>query len=202
MERYKLFLFSRAIKRRFYKYYNKIKFIFIGVDLGRNSKIYDKVYIECNSSANIIIGKGFFLTSGDNFNSLCSNRRASIYVTKGALLKIGDYVGMSSPTIWCASKIVIGNNAHIGANCMIIDTDVHSKDYKHRDFRNEIMSDVIPMPINIGDDVWIGLNCIILKGVTIGNRSIIGAGSVVTKDIPANCIAAGNPCRVIKYNNN
>ena len=199
MERYKLFFVSRAIKRRFYKYYNRIKFILIGIDLGQNSKIYDKVYIECKSSANIRIGKGFFLTSGDN--PLCSNRRASIYVTKGGFLNIGDYVGMSSPTLWCASKIVIGNNAHIGANCMIIDTDVHSKDFKHRDFRNEIVSDVIPKPINIGDDVWIGLNCIILKGVTIGSRSIIGAGSVVTRDIPANCIAAGNPCKVIKFNN-
>jgi acetyltransferase-like isoleucine patch superfamily enzyme len=53
-------------------------------------------------------------------------------------------------------------------------------------------------PVTIEDDVWIGAQCIILKGVTIGARSIIGAGSVVTKDIPADCVAAGNPCRIIK----
>ncbi|MCH4017747.1 MAG: hypothetical protein LKE74_04740 [Prevotella sp.] len=55
-------------------------------------------------------------------------------------------------------------------------------------------------PIVIGNDVWLGANCLILKGVTIGARTIIGAGSVVTKDIPADCIAAGNPCEVIKIN--
>ena len=48
------------------------------------------------------------------------------------------------------------------------------------------------------DDVWIGARCIILKGVTIGERSVIGAGSVVVSDIPADCIAAGNPCKVIR----
>ena len=53
-------------------------------------------------------------------------------------------------------------------------------------------------PIVIEDDVWVGAHSIILKGVTIGARSIIGAGSVVTKSIPADCVAAGNPCRVIK----
>lgn len=53
-------------------------------------------------------------------------------------------------------------------------------------------------PIVIEDDVWLGTNSIVLKGVTIGARTIIGAGSVVTKDIPADCIAAGNPCKVIR----
>lgn len=53
-------------------------------------------------------------------------------------------------------------------------------------------------PVVIEDDVWVGAHCIILKGVTIGARSIIGAGSVVTKSIPADCVAAGNPCKVIK----
>lgn len=53
-------------------------------------------------------------------------------------------------------------------------------------------------PVVIEDDVWVGAHCIILKGVTIGARSVIGAGSVVTKSISADCVAAGNPCKVIK----
>ena len=56
-----------------------------------------------------------------------------------------------------------------------------------------------PAKIVIQDNVWIGMNCVVMKGVVIGENSIIGANSIVTKDIPANCIAAGNPCRVIKY---
>ena len=56
-------------------------------------------------------------------------------------------------------------------------------------------------PIVIEDDVLIGTRCIVLKGVTIGARSIIGSGSVVTKSIPADCIAAGNPCKVIRFIN-
>ena len=83
----------------------------------------------------------------------------------------------------------------IGGGVLIIDTDCHSIDWKvRRDSDNQICS----APITIEDDVWIGAQCIILKGVTIGARSIIGAGSVVTKDIPADCVAAGNPCRIIK----
>ena len=62
---------------------------------------------------------------------------------------------------------------------------------------NDSQTCVQSAPVTIEDDVWIGTNCIILKGVTIGARSVIGAGSVVTKNIPADCIAAGNPCRVI-----
>ena len=61
------------------------------------------------------------------------------------------------------------------------------------------MANRIDKEIIIGDDVLIGTNCIVLKGVRIGARSIIGAGSIVTKDIPSDCIAAGNPAKVIKY---
>ena len=55
-----------------------------------------------------------------------------------------------------------------------------------------------PKPIAIGNNVWIGMNCVIMRGVTIGENAVIGANSVVTKNIPANVIAAGSPCKVIK----
>ena len=53
--------------------------------------------------------------------------------------------------------------------------------------------------VHIGDNVWLGINVTVLKGVTIGENTVIGAGSIVTKDIPANVVAAGNPCKVIKH---
>ena len=112
---------------------------------------------------------------------------------------------MSSTRIWIANGLTIGNYVRIGACCLIMDTDTHQLDYRIRKFKPQTAAEIEwrrkeikTSPIKIEDDVWIGAHCIVLKGVTIGARSIIGAGSVVTKDIPADCIAAGNPCRVIR----
>ena len=97
--------------------------------------------------------------------------------------------------MWISKGLTIGNNVKIGACVLLIDTDSHPIDYKVRRVSNE---GVKSAPIVIEDDVWIGAHSIVLKGVTIGARSIIGAGSVVTKSIPSDCIAAGNPCKVIR----
>lgn len=88
-----------------------------------------------------------------------------------------------------------------------MDSDAHNLDYRIRaskELIDKISKDVLTAktaPIVIEDDVLIGTRCIILKGVTIGARSVIGSGSVVTKSIPPDCIAVGNPCRVIKIAN-
>ena len=110
---------------------------------------------------------------------------------------------MSSPCIWIQKKLTIGNHVNIGGNCIILDTDTHQIDYLARRGQkatvpNDPTTVIQSARVTIEDDVWIGANCIILKGVTIGARSVIGAGSVVTKSIPADCIAAGNPCKVVK----
>lgn len=102
---------------------------------------------------------------------------------------------MSSTRLWIHESARIGNNVKIGGCVLITDTDAHPMDYMARRSSNEGTKSA---PVVIEDDVWVGAHCIILKGVTIGARSIIGAGSVVTKSIPADCVAAGNPCRVIK----
>lgn len=80
-----------------------------------------------------------------------------------------------------------------------MDTDAHSVDFRVRRDINTDIKEKHSSPVVIEDDVLIGVNSIILKGVTIGARSVIGAGSIVTKSIPADCIAAGNPAKVIKY---
>jgi acetyltransferase-like isoleucine patch superfamily enzyme len=113
----------------------------------------------------------------------------------GGTLEIGDNVGISSCTIWAIDSITIGNRVIIGADSIIMDHNAHSLDYRERQNGG---GERKHSPIIIGDDVFIGTRCIILKGVKIGARTIIGAGSVVTTDIPSDCIAAGNPCRIIK----
>lgn len=175
-----------------------------GVLVGENCIIIGKVSIQ--GTGKISIGDNFYLTSGESINPICSNIQSSFYTeTPDSKILIGNNVGMSSPRMWVKTKLVIGNFVRVGGNVLFIDTDCHPIDYIHRrvdakkkygvDFiNNQIKS----APIIIGDDVWIGADSTILKGVTIGNRAIIGAGSVVTKDIPSDCIVAGNPCKVIR----
>lgn len=90
------------------------------------------------------------------------------------------------------AQVTIGSRTMFGPNVQIY-TATHPMDHKVRASGLENAK-----PIIIGDDVWVGGSAVICPGVTIGDRSVIGAGSVVTKDIPADVFAAGNPCRVIR----
>lgn len=145
----------------------------------------------------VSIGKNFRLVSSKLINPL-SRDTTCICVSDGASLQIGDDCGMSSPTIWVRKSIKIGNHVNFGGGCVLLDSDAHSINYIHRRDGIIDMANRIDKEIIIDDDVLIGANTIVLKGVHIGARSVIGAGSVVTKDIPADSIAAGNPVKVIK----
>lgn len=90
------------------------------------------------------------------------------------------------------AKVTFGNNVFIGPNCGFY-TPEHPIDAETRASGIEYAK-----PINIGNNVWFGGNVVVLSGVTIGDNVVIGAGSVVTKDIPSNTVAVGNPCHVIK----
>lgn len=111
---------------------------------------------------------------------------------RGGTLKIGDYCLISPGVrISAAQSIEIGNNVMFAANVYVSDSDWHGIYNRIRPFR-------CTKPVVIQDNVWLGERVIVNKGITIGENSVVGAGSVVTKDIPANCVAAGNPARVIK----
>lgn len=89
-------------------------------------------------------------------------------------------------------KVSIGSRTLFGPNVQIY-TAMHPTNYKERASGLEFAK-----PVVIGEDIWVGGSAVICPGVTIGDRTIIGAGSVVAKDIPAGVFAAGNPCRVIR----
>lgn len=91
-----------------------------------------------------------------------------------------------------ANKVVFGDNVFIAPNCSFY-TAGHPLEVELRNKGLEYAK-----PIKVGDNVWIGGNVIVLPGVTIGDNTVIGAGSVVTKDVPSNVLAVGNPCRVIR----
>ena len=190
----KLLNFSTTLCIKLYPQINRMILKAHGVVFGKNIQIPGKVSWLIRG-ARITIGDNFYLSSGNGVNPIASNLQADVYVEPGATLTIGNNVGMSSTRLWIHESARIGNNVKIGGCVLITDTDAHPMDYVARRSSNEGTKSA---PVVIEDDVWIGAHCIILKGVTIGARSVIGAGSVVTKSIPADCVAAGNPCRVIK----
>lgn len=107
-------------------------------------------------------------------------------------IEIGDNVLISPGThIVASERIVIGSNTMIASGCYISDSDWHDTYDRTAELEKH-------RPILIGENVWLGVRAIICKGVTIGENSIIGAGAVVTTSIPANCIAAGSPARVVR----
>ncbi len=101
---------------------------------------------------------------------------------------------MTGASLCAAERITIGDNVVIGANSSIMDTDFHPLNPQTRKERPQ---DAKTAPVVVEDDVFIGMNALILKGVTLGKGCVIGAGSVVTRSIPSMVIAAGNPARVI-----
>lgn len=111
----------------------------------------------------------------------------------GFNIEVGNHVFINyNCTMLDCNKIVIGDNVLIAPNVQFY-AATHPVDYKIR-----LQELEMAYPIVIGNNVWIGGGAIICPGVTIGENSVIGAGSVVVKDIPANCLAVGNPCVVIK----
>jgi len=186
-------------------YFNEIEVILNRIEvylaMGQyRSDINIRGKLRCSVGRHAIfsIGKCLRMDNTLLFNPL-SSKPGIINVSGGAKLIIGNNVGMSSPTILVRKGVTIHDNVNLGGQTIIMDTDAHSLSYLDRrniSFDNANRKD---KEVVIGRDVFIGANCIILKGVHIGEMSVIGAGSIVTKDIPPKCIAAGNPCRVMKF---
>lgn len=194
---FKLLNVSSILSIKLGPFLNRWLFRTKGISFGNNMTIMGKLSVI--GPGKITIGNNFMMTSGNHINPISANLQGSFFTdSPNAKITIGDNVGMSSTRMWIHKSLTIGNNVKIGGGVLIIDTDCHPTNYEVRRTSNDGTKS---SPIIIEDDVWIGAQSIILKGVTIGARAIIGAGSVVTKSIPADCIAGGNPCKVIKYQN-
>jgi acetyltransferase-like isoleucine patch superfamily enzyme len=155
-------------------------------------------YISIARSGRCIIDIGFTMNNGLKGNPIGRPQPCVFFVDKEAELIIGKNVGISSTALVAHKSITIGDNVKIGGGVCIYDTDFHSinsgirsNPLLDRKFENK-------RPVKICDNVFIGSHSTILKGVTIGENSVIGACSVVTKNVPADEIWAGNPARFIK----
>lgn len=164
----------------------------LGICVGKNLVVKGYPDFYRGDASSLTIGDNCVFYSRETSNKMGLNHRCIVCTSHdaglNAKLSIGNNCGFSGCSIWCFKSITIGNNVRVGANTMILDGDAHFNDSRTPP----------PQDIVIEDNVFIGANCIIRKGVTIGENSVIGMGSMVLHDIPANAVAVGNPAKVIR----
>jgi acetyltransferase-like isoleucine patch superfamily enzyme len=169
-----------------------------GVVIGANVKFFGFPIISMADGSTISIGSNCVICSDAAMTALGVNHPVVLRtIDTSASIHIGKDTGISGATIVSARRVRIGKQCLFGANVIITDTDFHSISPLNRRF-NSNQKDINSDAVDIGDNVFIGMNSIILKGVNIGNNSVIGAGSVVSKDVPADTIVAGNPAKFIR----
>ncbi|MFT6899759.1 MAG: acetyltransferase-like isoleucine patch superfamily enzyme [Paraglaciecola sp.] len=195
-----LFKAVRKIKNlgfgKIYTPYAILKFILNDVAFGYSVQVRGRMRIFVTKRGVFSIGNGTKFNSGPAFNVSGGAQRMTFWVD--GKLEIGNNVGMSSSAILCKHHIVIGDNVTVGGNTLIIDSDSHSINANVRIDRDKDRHGARWGKIIICDNVFIGTRSTILKGVTIGKDSVVGACSVVTKSIPENEIWGGNPAKFIK----
>lgn len=168
-----------------------------GVKIGRGVVWHGKPILTKFEDSFVSVGNGCLICSRTSQTALGVNHPVILRTLQpGAELKIGSGVRMSGTTVCAAKRVVIGDRCVIGANVTIVDTDFHSLDPDTRSSPDDAHC-ANSKPVRIGKDVFIGGNSTIMKGVTIGDAAVVGTDSVVTKDVPARMIVAGNPATTI-----
>lgn len=198
-----MFKIYNRLSRTFFELFSKIIFLgkmkYWGNKIGNGSSLDGKIIVKAGGKGNLNIGKNFKLNSRVTSNLVGITNPAIFQLIGDGTISIGDDCGFTSTVLSSRSKIVIGDRVMIGGNVRIFDHDYHSLNYQHRKNSQTDSTNCLSIPVSIGNDVFIGTNSIILKGVNIGDRSIIGAGSVVSlREIPPDSLVVGNPARIIK----
>ena len=173
---------------------NRITFLRKRVQVGENTRIYGKVIVK--GTGEIKIGNNCLINSSVHADPIGGDARTILRADSGASLVIGNGCGLSNCAIVAQKEIVIHDEVYIGGGCRIYDTDFHSLDRAER--VAEIDTHVRRSGVEIMEGAFIGAHSIILKGVTVGKNSIVGAGSVVTGNIPDHEVWAGNPARKVR----
>ena len=168
----------------------KIKMHVWGIEYGKKIVFRGSTLFYKGPNSSIRIGNNCAFNSSSRYNFRGINHRCILQTGRNGSIRIGDNCGFSGVSIVSSVGVIIGNNVMCGTNVMIGDRNDHENNYPQ----------FLPEPVHIGDNVWIGMNVVIMKGVKIGNNVIIGANSIVTKDIPSNVIAVGAPCKPLKEN--
>ena len=174
---------------QWYTFWARLAASWWGMRLGSDCSFWGRTRFSRYPRSRIIIGHGCRFRSSPVSNLIGVNRPCILAtLSEGAEIDIGRSCGFSGTVINCAVKVVLGEQVRCGSNTWIIDTDMHWDDA--RSGVNE--------PVFIERRVWLGANVSVLKGVTIGENTIVAAGSMVTKSLPANVVAGGMPAKVLK----
>lgn len=180
---------------------------FRGVEFREGLRVYGFPIILKDAAARISLGHDVVLHSDPRVNCAGIFGRVTLAAPfPDSRITIGNDSGLSGAAIFASRSVIIGNYVNIGANTIIYDTDFHPIDWFSRRMSKphprlhtaHPMGAIASDPVVIEDDVWVGANSIILKGVRIGQRAVLGAGSVVTHDVPPGTLWAGNPARFIR----
>lgn len=164
------------------------------VTYGKNLMIWGKLYMQ--GRGKLSIGNDVIVVSTPAVNP-DGGGVYCCFTLHGGEMTIGNNVGISQSSITAVRQVIIEDDVMIGTGCMIADTDFHSLYARDRICHQETLR-TKTAPVVIKRGAMVGARCIVLKGVTIGEKSFIGAGSVVTKSIPNGEIWAGNPARFIR----
>ena len=162
-----------------------------GGTVGADFEVSGKV--RCRNAGILQIGTAVRLNSGGRRNYVGVDRRVNLWVGRSAVLRIGDRVGISGTTIVATKEVIVEDDVLLGGGCAVFDTDFH-----HVALGGVEGREIHSAPVRIGARAFIGYNSTILKGAQIGADAVVGAGSIVTGNIPACEIWAGVPARFIR----
>lgn len=161
-----------------------------GVRIGRRSFISGFPYIRICKGGSIVVGDDVTIHSKKRYNTLISEPVTLSVIEPGGKIELHEHCGMSGCKIVCSKHISIGRYTIIGPDTVIYDCKPHDYHPETGWFKHYTGGGA---PVIIGERCYIGMRCIILKGVTIGNNCVISAGSVITRDVPPGHLAQGNP---------
>lgn len=162
--------------------------------IGRRLTTYGQIFIR--GKGKVTIGDDVTINSCREANPIGGDTKTILFAKETGRISIGNRVGMSNVTLVASNAITIEDDVMLGGSVKVYDNDFHSTHYEERVQSPD--PGIKSAPVCIQRGAFVGAHTIILKGVTIGRRSVIGAGSVVTKNVPAGEVWAGNPARFVR----
>ena len=169
-----------------------------GIHVAEDVSFFGLPLIAQHAESKISLGRDVTIISVGRYTALGVPQRTLLRtVLPGASISIGSDSGLSGAVIVAARQVAVGDRCLIGAGAMVVDTDFHPVAAGDEPRRHASLASADSDVVNIGDDVFIGARAIVLKGASIGNGSVVGAGAVVTGQWPAGSIIGGNPARLL-----